>query len=43
MSITYKAPKLGAEEPAEVPRDASERAMPKPDGWTGPTYYGRRN
>lgn len=42
MSITYKAPKLGAEDPAETPRDATERAMPHPDGWTGATYYGRQ-
>ena len=41
MSVAHEAPRLGAGEPAQTPRDTTERAMPKPDGWTGPTYYGR--
>ena len=41
MSTSYQAATLGAEEPAEVPPDTTERSMPRPDGWAGPTYYGR--
>ena len=49
MSTSYQAATLGAEEPAEIPPDATERSMPqpgpqpgfKPDERPGPTYYGR--
>ena len=46
MSTSYKAATLGAEEPAQVPRDATERSQPRPptsgpEAYAGPTYYGR--